>query len=62
MTVPENTDIQWGIQKKLVTSILVAGLFFLCIGLYLTYTYVKRALTVTIGANFEEIAKKTAEG
>ncbi|MBI4715657.1 MAG: PAS domain S-box protein [Nitrospirae bacterium] len=54
--------MKWTIQKKLLVTIIGGGFLFMGFGLYLTYSYVKEALTTAIGANFQEIAKKTAEG
>ncbi len=50
-----------GIQKKILSAILIAGFIALIIGLSVTYYEVKDVLTETIGRDFAEIAKKTAE-
>ena len=53
--------MRWNIQKKLMVTVLAGGGLFLAAGLYLTYAITKEALTVAIGTNFSEIAKKTSE-
>lgn len=48
-----------GLRKKIVSTILVVGIFPLVVGVYLTYLDGKEALTRSIGANFEAIARET---
>lgn len=50
-----------GIQRKVIISILVSSLVALMIGLFVTYREARKVLTKSIGSNFTEIAKKTAE-
>lgn len=49
-----------GLRKKIVIIILIVGIFPLVLGVYLTYLDGIKALTKSIGANFEAMAKETA--
>ncbi len=50
-----------GIQKRVVSTILIVGVLPLLLGIYLIYLGGKRVLTDSIGANFQEIARETAD-
>lgn len=50
-----------GIQKKVIIAIICTGFIALAIGLYVTYSHTKSILTETIGRDFTEFAKKSAE-
>ena len=49
-----------GIQRKIVTAILIVGVLPLILGIYLTYLNGRKNLRISIGIKFQEIAKQTA--
>lgn len=50
-----------GLQKKVLITILITGFLSLAVGLFVTYSQVRKILTEAIGRDFAEIAKKTSE-
>lgn len=56
----EMSRVKRGIQKRIITSMLVIGIVPLVAGLYLTYLDGTYALRKSIGTSFQEMAKETA--
>lgn len=56
----EISGIKRGIQKRLIRSMLIIGIFPLVAGLYLTYLDVTKSLRTSIGEYFQEEALETA--
>ncbi len=56
----EMSRVKRGIQKRIITSMLVIGIVPLVAGLYLTYLDGTYVLRKSIGGNFQEMAKETA--
>ncbi len=56
----EVKNVKRGIQKRIIISMLLIGIIPLIAGLYLTYLDGTNALRNSIGANFQEMAKETA--
>ncbi len=54
------SGVKNGIQKRIIISMLIIGIGPLVAGLYLTYLDGTNALRNSIGANFQEMAKETA--
>lgn len=58
---PLEINRKMGLKGKIITSILIVGALPLILGLYLNYLGGRKALTSSIGSNFQEIAKGTAD-
>lgn len=56
----EVKNVKRGIRRRIVRSMLIIGIVPLVAGLYLTYLDGTNALRNSIGANFQELAKETA--
>lgn len=56
----EVKNVKRGIQRRIIISMLIIGIGPLVAGLYLTYLDGTNALRNSIGANFQEMAKETA--
>lgn len=56
----EVKNVKRGIQRRIIISMLIIGIGPLVAGLYLTYLDGTNALRKSIGANFQEMAKETA--
>lgn len=56
----EVKNVKRGIRRRIVISMLIIGIVPLVAGLYLTYLDGTNALRNSIGANFQELAKETA--
>ncbi|MBI5180874.1 MAG: PAS domain S-box protein [Nitrospirae bacterium] len=56
----EVKNVKRGIQRRIIISMLIIGIIPLVAGLYLTYLDGTNAVRNSIGANFQEMAKETA--
>lgn len=56
----KNKMLKMGIQRRVITSILIVSILPLVAGLYLTYRDGTTTRRNSIGTSFQEIAKETA--